>query len=528
MIPARRVATPPAALLLALAVCQGCADTGTVVPPPPDLTAPVVTVRPSGGTFGEVQFVTIATDEAASILYTLDGSEPREGAAATVSGPSPLFWIRMGQGTTTLRHRARDKAGNLSATGAVTYVVDATVPVISTSGVPAIPVLGEGVVRWRCSKEADYVVELVVAGQDPVPIVEGHTAADTEVATRLSGLAIARSSPPLLRIRVADALGHLSRLERPTELIGPVPVTLLPGAAGCWDLALLPSGALAVATAGAKVVVLDADRLSPTRDQVLGEVPVPGDAVGLAPSPDGARVFVTSQWSSSDGPGLAAFDPSTRQVLGTVAVTGWVPRLGAAVTPDGSRVFFGSYGGPTHFADADPTSATFLQVISTRPTGSEGYYPVATPSGRAAIGDQVLDLRTPFSTSSGSSLGALAGAWSVALSPAGDRLFISDAGLRIVALDATGSFALVASASPGSAVKLAMGPDGTHLLAATAGQLQVWRAADLALEAVVNVVAGADGNISRLVVSPSGDDAWLYVQRYDAPTGCQVVRLPLR
>jgi len=507
VILARRVASP--ALLLALAVCQGCADAETVVPPPPDLSAPVVTVRPPGGTFGEVQFVTIATDEAATILYTLDGSEPREGAAATVTGPSPLFWIRMGPGTTTLRHRARDKAGNLSATGAETYLVDATIPVISSSGVPAIPLLGEGVVRWRCSKEADYVVELVVAGQDPVPIAAGHTAPDAEVATALSGLAIARSSPPLLRIRVADAFGHLARLERPTELIGPVPITLLPGAAGCWDLALLPSGALAVATAGAEVVVLDADRLSPTRDQVLGEVPVSGDAVGLAPAPDGARVFVTSQWSGSDGPGLAAFDPSTRQVLGRVASTGWVPRLGAAVTPDGARILFGSHGGPTQVADADPSSPTFLQVISTWPTSSEAYHPVVAASGRVAIGDQVLDLGTPFSASSGSYLGELAGAWSVAFSPAGDRLFISDASLRIVALDASAPFALTASASPGSAVKLALGPGGTHLLAATAGQLQVWRAADLALEAVVNVVAGASGNISRLLVSPSGDDAWL-------------------
>jgi hypothetical protein len=511
--------------------CQG--DAAEPQPPPaPDLTPPAVTVHPIGGLYGEVQFVTIATGEVATVLYTLDGSEPQDGAAATVTGSSPLFWIRIGQGTTTLRYRARDKAGNLSPVRSETYVVDVALPVISISDMPTLTLLGQGVARWQVSKEADYVVELVLDGQVPMPIDAGRAAANIEVATSLSGLAIAQGTPPLLRIRVNDLLGHPATLDQPTTpVVGPVPVALFMTSGSCLDLALLPSGALALATVGAKVMVLDADPSSPNRDQVLGELVLAGQVVGLAPSTDSARVFATSL-----GPGdsfdLTAFDPSTRQVLGHAAFTGW-PLHGAAVTPDGSRVFFrssGPYGYEARFADADPSSATFLAVAATWPTSSQGSRPVVGRSGLAAVGDQVLDLGRSGPTIAGTSVSQLAAAASVAISPAGDRLFISDLGSRLLSLDPAAAFAQTGLVNlyPDPAWAMAVWPDGAHLLVARGGQVQVWRTTDLTLEASVDVVAKLDGRIWRMELSPSADEAWLLVSRFGTSPGCQVVRLPLR
>lgn len=64
--------------------------------PPPDLTAPVLTIRPPGGAYGAVQYVTLATGEPATVRYTLDGSDPALAGSAVVAAPSPVFWLRMG------------------------------------------------------------------------------------------------------------------------------------------------------------------------------------------------------------------------------------------------------------------------------------------------------------------------------------------------------------------------------------------------------------------------------------------------
>jgi hypothetical protein len=89
-----------------------------------------VEARPPGGAHGAVAYVTLVADEIATIEYTLDGSVPASGAPGTRTGSNPVFWLRMGDGETTLRFRAIDAAGNTSQVWTETYLVDSRPPVL--------------------------------------------------------------------------------------------------------------------------------------------------------------------------------------------------------------------------------------------------------------------------------------------------------------------------------------------------------------------------------------------------------------
>ena len=88
-----------------------------------DTTPPTVTATPPGGNYAAPQTVTLSANEAATIYYTLDGSTPAVGGAATLSGASPISNISIGLGATQLRFFAVDTAGNQSAISSETYSI---------------------------------------------------------------------------------------------------------------------------------------------------------------------------------------------------------------------------------------------------------------------------------------------------------------------------------------------------------------------------------------------------------------------
>jgi hypothetical protein len=112
------------AVLLAVAAVAAC-DRGSDPAPPEDPFpgAPEPSAHPAPGPYPKVQYVTLAASEPGRIFYTTDGTEPVAGAAGTRSGRNPVFWIRVGAGTTTLRWFAVDDAGNRGPTGVATYEV---------------------------------------------------------------------------------------------------------------------------------------------------------------------------------------------------------------------------------------------------------------------------------------------------------------------------------------------------------------------------------------------------------------------
>jgi hypothetical protein len=108
--------------VLALLACgEGGSD-------PTDTTAPVTTAYPGGGSYGAVQYVTLAAEEAATVHYSLEGAPLPPGHPSTSSAEVPVYWIRIGPGTTTLRFFSIDRAGNREATRTETYVIEVGTP----------------------------------------------------------------------------------------------------------------------------------------------------------------------------------------------------------------------------------------------------------------------------------------------------------------------------------------------------------------------------------------------------------------
>lgn len=114
----------PILSFLALSACDGGGEQPALTLQ--DTVAPVTSALPGGGAYGEVQYVTLASNETATIYCSRDGADPAQGALNTVSGPSPLFWIRIGEGTTVLKFFAIDAKGNQEPVKTATYVV--TIP----------------------------------------------------------------------------------------------------------------------------------------------------------------------------------------------------------------------------------------------------------------------------------------------------------------------------------------------------------------------------------------------------------------
>jgi Chitobiase/beta-hexosaminidase C-terminal domain/Fibronectin type III domain len=92
---------------------------------PADTTAPVASAAPAGGTFTAAQTVTLTADQPGSqIYYTLDGSDPLEGAdqaslkSTVYTAPIP---IAPSPAPVVLRYVAFDPAGNASLARTETY-----------------------------------------------------------------------------------------------------------------------------------------------------------------------------------------------------------------------------------------------------------------------------------------------------------------------------------------------------------------------------------------------------------------------
>ena len=82
-----------------------------------DRTPPEITLSPPGGSYPTARSVTLSSDEAAEIYYTLDGSEPTT-AAALYSAPIEIA------ASTTLKCLAVDAAGNLGPVLSEAYTIE--------------------------------------------------------------------------------------------------------------------------------------------------------------------------------------------------------------------------------------------------------------------------------------------------------------------------------------------------------------------------------------------------------------------
>jgi YVTN family beta-propeller protein len=80
---------------------------------------------------------------------------------------------------------------------------------------------------------------------------------------------------------------------------------------------------------------------STATNTVIGSPITPIGAFGAAVTPDGSKVYVTSRSRGT----VTVIDTATNAVVGSPIIVGNYP-FGVAVTPDGSKVYFASYRAP--------------------------------------------------------------------------------------------------------------------------------------------------------------------------------------
>ncbi|MEW6380204.1 MAG: chitobiase/beta-hexosaminidase C-terminal domain-containing protein [bacterium] len=90
-------------------------------PFPLDTRPPEITVSPVGGSFASPQTIALSTDEAATIYYTTDGTDPNTGSNCYTG---PLLF----SGTTTLKVFALDSYGNQGDIRKETYTISTASP----------------------------------------------------------------------------------------------------------------------------------------------------------------------------------------------------------------------------------------------------------------------------------------------------------------------------------------------------------------------------------------------------------------
>jgi hypothetical protein len=507
-------------------------------PEPIDTVAPALEARPAGGDFAAIQYVTLAADEPATVRYTLDGSDPQgAGSAAAHVAPSPVFWLRMAAGTTTLRAVAVDAAGNVSAPVQQTYVVtvpapDTTPPLLTLLAAPAgpVPLLGGAPLRWTSDEDVTWVLEV---GGGGVPgfgtrAASGTAAAGEPVASAIPGCAFPGLAPAAAWIHATDRSGLRSSLEVPA--VTPAPPVAGPtiAAGGCGDAVVEPGGArawLASWDPGVYgVVALDVDPASSTYETVLASYPLhDGLPAALGVSPDGALLYVGARSATVSLTMLATADGTW---AGGSSLLPSVDRL--AVSPDGARIWIASNQVLYEMGLSGGAASQLPDYVG---LSSAGGLLAALGGRRLVAGGQVVDV-DPASPDRGRVRGALtlpAGGQPV-LSPDGARVYYAacPADCTFSVHDPGDLSTLAARTVPappgGTSLSLAATPD--HLLAlSSAGRLLVFRADDLSPLASVSLPLGAVIEVVRVVLTP--DFTRAYAAVFTQGGTCQVIRLPL-
>jgi hypothetical protein len=98
-----------------------------------DFVAPRLSMHPPGGRFNRAQALTITADKPSTIYYSLNGSDPREGGM--LFPPGGIVISR--EGTTMIRCRGRDEAGNWSEEQAARFVLTTKSPDVQVRIDPA-------------------------------------------------------------------------------------------------------------------------------------------------------------------------------------------------------------------------------------------------------------------------------------------------------------------------------------------------------------------------------------------------------
>lgn len=513
--------------------CDGGAESG----PPGQAAAP--TFSPPGGAYEIPQSVTLSsTTPGATIHVTEDGSTPSRASAVAVA---PLLILE----TTTVRAMAVADGYADSAVASATYTITPRPPpvVTITSGAPAaMGLLASQEIAWQSDQGGTFVAELGGTGvpHSGTVLATGSVAAGAPVAQTVRGTQLTYARPTSLWIHVTGGTGVLGSTSAALTL---KPRVAIPIGGELGGVAVLPGGhkAYVVRRDFDDVAVIDADPASPTAHAVLGHVAVGARPLGIAATPDGARLYVTNNGSTAaDVDSISALSASSDTVLATVSLGAQSSPNGIAVTPDGKRAYFARFEGVVSVLDVDPASPTYHAVTASIPHGRLLTGAIAvTPDGARAVlnwqgsghGVDVIDV-DPASASYhaivASPVPVVSGlGGDVAVTSDGHFAFATDASERLCRID-LGTSAISTPGPWSGQGFIALTPDGTTLLTGNAGSpaLGVVDASDLS--PIAEVPMGGTGLGFAGGIAITADGARAYVTRDPVSAASEVVMVPLR
>lgn len=134
-----------------------------------DVTPPLLTPTPVGGTFTTAQTVTLGSNEPGTdIYYTLDGTNPTEADVLSIAAKAYDGPIAITE-TTTLNYVGFDSSSNVSLIGTQVYTITNTPVPATPTALEAIPGIGSATVSWTGDALATgYSVQLYDAVGTPV------------------------------------------------------------------------------------------------------------------------------------------------------------------------------------------------------------------------------------------------------------------------------------------------------------------------------------------------------------------------
>jgi DNA-binding beta-propeller fold protein YncE len=234
------------------------------------------------------------------------------------------------------------------------------------------------------------------------------------------------------------------------------------------------------------------------KHKVVRTIPVGHEALDLAISPSGGRLYVANDHDSS----ISVVSTRRSKVIATYRGFAWA--IAVAVSPDGNRLYVSDQGPSGNGEDDSSLSVVAAQtgaVLARLP----GYWPrvLPSPDGKRLYAATFDRLRV-FSTASWGVVADLPGGWGNAtLSPDGSRLYAhsgwyGSADLKV--LD-TATLALVATYPlPGHSNGFVVDPSGTR---AYVPKPDGWYVLNLATGAVIDTIV-IGFSLGNLAISPVG------------------------
>ncbi|WP_292379192.1 PGF-pre-PGF domain-containing protein [Methanosarcina sp. UBA289] len=258
--------------------------------------------------------------------------------------------------------------------------------------------------------------------------------------------------------------------------------------------------AYAYITTSTGVYVIDT-----TTNTVTARINTGSSTHGVAVSPDGTKVYVTNDVSSTDNSTVSIIDASINTVTATVPVGKWP--YGIAVSPDGKKVYVANEGS-NNVSVIDTATSKVTDTVNTR---ISPYGVAVTPDGTKVYvtnswnrNVSVIDTATNKVTAT---VNTEDGTYGVVVSPDGKKVYVANYRSKNVSVIDTATDTVIATIEVGyGPIGLTVTPDGKKVYVANEDKtISVIDTATNTVIAVVNVISEPFG----IAVTPDGKNVYV-------------------